>query len=88
MGSLEFLYSFVEVDDGVEQRERFGCESGHVTHGPIMGIEDGENIVHPTGVYEGPSHEWEERNLSDLLFTSHSKLWSFRPTLKDSTHSE
>lgn len=66
MGSLEFLDSFVEIDDGVEEGEDLGREGGHITHGPIVGIEHGKNIVHPTGVYQRPCHEREEGNLVDL----------------------
>ena len=61
MSALELLNGFVKVDDAVEERENLGRECGHVSHGPVVGVEDGEDVVHPAGVDQRPGHEWEKR---------------------------
>jgi len=48
--ALEFLHCFVEVDDAVEEGEYVGGEVGYVLHGPVVSVEDGEEVVHPGGV--------------------------------------
>ena len=50
----------MKVDDTVEQREDLGRESSHISHGPMMGICDGEEVVHPASVDETPGHERQE----------------------------
>ncbi len=47
MSSLQFLDCFMEVDDAVEKREDFGGEGRHITHCPVMSIDDGQYIMHP-----------------------------------------
>lgn len=72
MVPFELEAGFLEVDDGVEEGEDVGAEVGDVLHGVVMGVEDGEEVVHPGGVDEGPSHDWEEGDLdgvSDCLLT-------------------
>ena len=64
MVALEFLDGFVEVDYAVEEGEYVGGEVGYVLHGPVVGVEDGEEVVHPGGVDEGPGHQGEEVDLS------------------------
>lgn len=58
--ALEFLDGLVEVDDGVEEGEDLGVEGGDVAHRPVVGVEGGEDVVHPGGVDEGPGHKGEE----------------------------
>lgn len=67
VGALQFLDGLVEVYDAVQEREDFGGEGGHVAHGPVVGVDDGEKEVHPAGVDEGPCHEGEERYLEECL---------------------
>lgn len=52
VGALKLLDGFVKVDDAVEEGEDLGGEGGHVSHGPVVGVEDGEEVVHPAGVNE------------------------------------
>ena len=63
MRSLELLHGFVKVYDAIKKGEDFGGESCHVAHCPIVGVDDGEDIMHPAGVDKGPGHEGEEGNL-------------------------
>lgn len=67
VGAFELLDSFVEVDDAVEKREDFGGEGGYVAHGVVVGVYEGEDVVHPAGVDEGPGHEGEEGDLWGLV---------------------
>ena len=52
VSALKLLNGFVEVNDAIEEREDLCRECGHVSHGPVVGVEDGEEIVHPAGVNE------------------------------------
>lgn len=64
VGALQFLDSFVKVNDAVEEREDFGGEGGYVAHGPVVGVDEGEEQVHPAGMDEGPCHEGEKGYLA------------------------
>lgn len=57
VGAFQFLDGLMEVDDAVEERKDFGGEGGHVAHGPVVGVDEGEKEVHPAGVDERPCHE-------------------------------
>lgn len=61
---LQFLHSFVEIDDAIEEGKDVATEGGHVLHRPVMGIEDGQEEEHPGAMNERPSHERQEVNLS------------------------
>lgn len=63
VGALELLDRFVEVDDAVEEGEDLGGEGGDVAHRVVVSVDDGEGVVHPAGVDEGPGHEREEGDL-------------------------
>ena len=60
MISLKFLNSFVKINNAVQEREDIGAEGCDVLHGPIVGVEYGEEIVHPTGMDKRPRHYREE----------------------------
>lgn len=42
MGSLKFLYGFVEVDDTVQKRENVCAEGGNILHRPVVSIKYGK----------------------------------------------
>lgn len=63
VGALELHGGLAEVDDAVEEGEDVAAEVGDVLHGPVMGVEDGEGVVHPAGMDEGPGHDGEEGDL-------------------------
>lgn len=54
--TLQFLHCFMEVDDGVEKGEYVGAKGGYVLHCPVVGVKDGEEVVHPCCVDQGPRH--------------------------------
>lgn len=56
----------MEVDDRVQQREYLSRKRRHVLHRPVMGIEDGEQPMHPGRVDAGPSHEREVVDLRHI----------------------
>ena len=56
----------MEIDDAVEQRKDVGTEVRHVLHGVVVGVEDGEEVVHPGRVDEGPGHDREEGYLDGV----------------------
>lgn len=56
-GTLELPNGLVEVDYAVEEGEDVGAEVGDVLHGVVVGIEDGQEEVHPARVDQGPGHE-------------------------------
>jgi hypothetical protein len=60
MISLESLNCFVEKDDAVEKGEDVCAENGKIFHRPLMIIEYGNEMVHPTGVDERPCLGGEE----------------------------
>ena len=72
MSSLKLLDRFVEVYDAVEQGEDFSGEGGYVAHGPVLGVEEGKDEMHPASVDEGPGHEGKE---GDLERGSIEKRW-------------
>ena len=63
MNSLEFLDGLMKIYDTIQEGEDFRRESRHIAHGPVMGIDDCQNIMHPSGMNEGPCHERKEGNL-------------------------
>jgi hypothetical protein len=63
MGSLKLLDGFVEIDDAVEKRKYLRCKRRHITHGPVVGIDYRQDIVHPRRMNQRPCHEWQEWNL-------------------------
>ena len=58
--ALQFERGLVKVNDAVEERKDVGGKVCHVAHGVVVGVEDGEEVVHPGGVDQGPGHEWEK----------------------------
>ena len=70
MSTLQLLYSFVKIYDAIQERENLGGEGGYVSHGPIMSVKDGEKVVHPCCMDEGPRHkrkEWYLRRLGSAF---------------------
>lgn len=49
----------MKVDDGVEEGEDFGGKLGHILHGPVVRVEDGERPEHPHGMDTRPGHKGE-----------------------------
>ena len=83
VGALELLNGFVKVDDAVEEGEYFRGECGYVAHCPVVGVEDGEDVVHPAGVDERPGHEWEEGYVEGSRAKS---IYIFGQNRKGSSH--
>ena len=63
VGTLELAGGLVEVDDTVKEGEDVAAEVRHVLHGPVVGVEDGQRVVHPAGVDERPCHDGQEGDL-------------------------
>lgn len=69
MGALELLHCFMKVDDAVQEREDLCGKSGYISHGPVMRVEDGKDVVHPASVYKRPRHEGKERYLAKAMLS-------------------
>jgi len=70
VGALKLLYCLMEVDDAVQEREDLCRKCRYISHGPVMRIEDGKDIVHPTSVYKGPRHKGKKRYLGNGILSS------------------
>lgn len=53
----------MKIDDTVQKREDVGAEMGDILHRPVVGIEDGEEVVHPASMDERPGHHRQEFDL-------------------------
>ena len=56
-GHMPLLNGFVEVNNAVQKGEYLRAERCHVPHRPVMGVDDGQQAVHPARVYERRRHE-------------------------------
>jgi hypothetical protein len=57
MGTLQLLDCFVKVDYAIQKGEDFRTERCHMSHCPVMSIDDGQQAVLPASVDQCPSHE-------------------------------
>lgn len=63
VSAVKLLNGFMKVNNAVEEGEDLGREGGDIADRPIVGIDHGQNIVHPSSMDKRPRQKGQEWDL-------------------------